>query len=179
MNYSVLPPEINSGRIFAGAGSTPMLEASVAWKGLADELVSTAASFGSVTTTLAGQAWQGAASAAMSEAAAPYAAWLYAAAAQALEAAMQSKTLASLFEAARAAMALPWVVESNRDWFVRLVLSNLLGQNATAIATTEGQYEEFWAQDVAAMASYHCGASESASALPSWHQSLPDLPALA
>ncbi|WP_459797420.1 PPE domain-containing protein, partial [Mycobacterium riyadhense] len=27
MNYSVLPPEINSLRMFAGAGSGPMLDA--------------------------------------------------------------------------------------------------------------------------------------------------------
>ncbi|WP_459758247.1 PPE domain-containing protein, partial [Mycobacterium riyadhense] len=30
MNYSVLPPEINSLRMFAGAGSGPMLDAAAA-----------------------------------------------------------------------------------------------------------------------------------------------------
>ncbi|KBL14289.1 hypothetical protein T595_01790, partial [Mycobacterium tuberculosis UT0071] len=38
MNYSVLPPEINSLRMFTGAGSAPMLAASVAWDRLAAEL---------------------------------------------------------------------------------------------------------------------------------------------
>ncbi|CCK57204.1 Conserved protein of unknown function, PPE family protein (part1) [Mycobacterium canettii CIPT 140070008] len=61
MNYSVLPPEINSLRMFTGAGSAPMLAASVAWDGLAAELAVAASSFGSVTSGLAGQSWQGAA----------------------------------------------------------------------------------------------------------------------
>ncbi len=59
MNYSVLPPEINSLRMFTGAGSAPMLAASVAWDGLAAELAVAASSFGSVTSGLAGQSWQG------------------------------------------------------------------------------------------------------------------------
>ncbi|WP_151039081.1 PPE domain-containing protein, partial [Mycobacterium tuberculosis] len=72
MNFSVLPPEINSGRMFFGAGSGPMLAAAAAWDGLAAELGLAASSFGSVTSGLAGQSWQGAA-AAMAAAAAPYA----------------------------------------------------------------------------------------------------------
>ena len=59
MNFSVLPPEINSLRMFLGAGSAPMLQAAAAWSGLADELGSAANSFSSVTSDLAGQAWQG------------------------------------------------------------------------------------------------------------------------
>lgn len=50
MNYSVLPPEINSLRMFTGAGSAPMLAASVAWDRLAAELAVAASSFGSVTS---------------------------------------------------------------------------------------------------------------------------------
>lgn len=58
MNYAVLPPELNSLRMFTGAGSAPMLAAAVAWDGLAAELGSAASSFGSVTSDLASQAWQ-------------------------------------------------------------------------------------------------------------------------
>lgn len=53
MNYAVLPPELNSLRMFTGAGSAPMLAAAVAWDGLAAELGSAASSFGSVTSDLA------------------------------------------------------------------------------------------------------------------------------
>ncbi|QIE95302.1 PPE domain-containing protein [Mycobacterium tuberculosis] len=72
--------------MFFGAGSGPMLAAAAAWDGLAAELGLAAESFGLVTSGLAGgsgQAWQGAAAAAMVVAAAPYAGWLAAAAARA------------------------------------------------------------------------------------------------
>lgn len=57
MNFMMLPPEINSLRIFAGAGSAPMLEAA-------------ATSFGSVTSGLPGASWQSPAAQAMTAAAA-------------------------------------------------------------------------------------------------------------
>ncbi|WP_152317174.1 PPE family protein, partial [Mycobacterium tuberculosis] len=162
MNYSVLPPEINSLRMFTGAGSAPMLAASVAWDGLAAELAVAASSFGSVTSGLAGQSWQGAAAAAMAAAAAPYAGWLAAAAARAAGASAQAKAVASAFEAARAATMHPMLVAANRNAFVQLVLSNLFGQNAPAIAAAEAMYEQMWAADVAAMVGYHGGASAAA-----------------
>ena len=52
MSFFVLPPEINSLRMFVGAGSAPMLEAAAAWSGLADELGTAAQSFASVTSGL-------------------------------------------------------------------------------------------------------------------------------
>ncbi|KST30682.1 hypothetical protein APZ13_30450 [Escherichia coli] len=47
-------------------------------------------------------------------------------------------------------------------------MSNLLGQNAAAIAAVEAEYELMWAADVAAMAGYHSGASAAAAALPAF-----------
>jgi PPE-repeat protein len=35
MDFAMLPPEINSGRMYAGPGSGPMLAAAAAWDGLA------------------------------------------------------------------------------------------------------------------------------------------------
>ncbi|WP_265339931.1 PPE domain-containing protein, partial [Mycobacterium tuberculosis] len=51
MNFSVLPPEINSGRMFFGAGSGPMLAAAAAWDGLAAELGLAAGGLGSGSYT--------------------------------------------------------------------------------------------------------------------------------
>lgn len=48
MSFAVLPPEINSARLYVGAGLAPMLDAAAAWDGLADELGSAAASFSAV-----------------------------------------------------------------------------------------------------------------------------------
>jgi PPE-repeat protein len=159
MNFLVLPPEINSARMFLGAGPGPMLAAAAAWDGLADEFGSAASSFGAVTSGLVDAAWQGPASMAMAAAAAPYTGWLSAAAAQAQGAAGQARAGASAFEAAMSAVVHPGVVSANRNQFVSLVFSNLFGQNAPAIAAAEAQYEEMWAQDVSAMVGYHGAAS--------------------
>jgi PPE-repeat protein len=172
MNFSVLPPEINSARMFAGAGTAPMLTAAAAWDGLAAELGSAASSFSSVTSGLAGgpgTAWQGPAAAAMTAAAAPYTKWLSAAATQATSAAGQARAVAGAFEAALAATVHPLQVAANRNGFVQLVLSNLFGQNAPAIAAAEAEYEQMWAQDVAAMVGYHAGASAAGGALGPLH----------
>ena len=127
----MLPPEINSLQMFVGAGSPPMLEAAAAWTGLADELAAAASSFASVTSDLTGgpgQVWQGSAAAAMTMAAGPYAGLLSTAAA---------RSVASVFEAARAAVVHPVAVAANRNAFVQLVMSNIFGQNAPAIAAAE------------------------------------------
>jgi len=172
MNFSMLPPEINSARLFSGAGSAPMMSAAAAWNGLADELATAMSSFSSVTSGLASQAWQGPASAAMMAAAAPYAGWLSAAATRATAAAGQAQAVADAFEAARAATIHPLMVEANRNGLVQLVLSNFFGQNWPSIAAVEAEYEEMWAQDVSAMLGYHAGAASAAAQLAPWQQSL-------
>ncbi|WP_156452569.1 PPE family protein, partial [Mycobacterium gordonae] len=179
MSFFTLPPEINSLRMFLGAGSAPMLQAAAAWDGLAAELGTAAQSFGSVISNLAGQAWQGAASAAMAAAAAPYAGWLAAAAAQSQGAAGQALAVVSAFEAAQAATIHPGAVDANRNAFVNLIMTNLFGQNAPAIALAESIYEEMWAQDVSAMASYYSGAAAAAAQVVPWQSVLQSFPALA
>jgi PPE-repeat protein len=169
MNFSVLPPEVNSARMFSGAGSAPMLNAAAAWDGLASELGSAASSFSSVTSGLTHQAWQGPASAAMTAAAAPYTRWLSAAATQATGAAEQARAAAGAFESALAATVHPLQVAANRNGLVQLVMSNLFGQNWPAIAAAEADYERMWAQDVAAMVGYHAGASAAGAALAPLH----------
>jgi PPE-repeat protein len=44
LEYGALPPEINSGLMYTGPGSAPMLAASAAWDALANDLYSTAIS---------------------------------------------------------------------------------------------------------------------------------------
>ncbi len=178
MDFLMLPPEINSLRMFLGAGPGPMLAAAAAWDGLAGEFGSAASSFGSVTSGLVDAAWQGPAAVAMAAAAAPYTAWLDAAATQAQGAAGQALAGVSAFEAAMSAMVHPGMVSANRNQFVSLVISNLFGQNAPAIAAAEAQYEEMWAQDVSAMVGYHGAASAVATELAPMAQALQSLPGL-
>jgi PPE-repeat protein len=67
-----------------------MLAASVAWDVLADNLSSTAISYGSVISDLTAS-WRGPSSTSMAAAAAPYVSWISATATQAEEAATQAK----------------------------------------------------------------------------------------
>jgi triacylglycerol lipase len=178
MNFSVWPPEVNSVLLLDGPGSGPMLEAAAAWDGIGSELSSAANAFGSVTSDLAGQAWQGPASASMTNAAGGYVDWLGGAAAQAEQSATQARAAASAVEAALASIVDPGLITANRGQLVSLVTSNLFGQNAPAIAAAEAEYERMWALDVAVMSGYHSGASATVAQLGSWEQALENLPGL-
>ena len=170
MDFLVLRPEVNSSRMFSGTGSGPMLAAARAWDALADELQSAAASFGSVVSGVTSGPWQGPSAAAMRAAAAPYVAWLTEATSRAEQSATQIRASAAAFEAAFAATVHPAVVGANRAQLVSLVRSNLLGLNAPAIAVIEADYEQMWAQDVAAMVGYHGAASAAVGQLMPWRQ---------
>ena len=161
MDFGMLPPEINSGRMYAGPGSGSMLAAAAAWDGLAAQLRSTAASYSSVISGLTA-GWQGPSSAAMAAAAAPYAAWMSATGAQAEQTATLAMAAAAAHEAAFAATVPPPVIAANRAQLASLVATNVFGQNTAAIAATEGQYADMWAQDAAAMYGY-AGQSATAS----------------
>lgn len=168
MDFALLPPEVNSGRMYTGPGAAPMLAASAAWDALAADLESAAAGYSEVIASLIGHAWSGSASAAMATAAAPYVAWLQAAAANAEQTAVQGKTVAAAFEAAFAATVPPAEVAANRALLATLVATNFFGQNTPAIAATEVHYAEMWAQDTVAMYAYAATAAP-ASALPPLH----------
>jgi PPE-repeat protein len=100
----------------------------------------------------------------MAAAAAPYVAWTRITAAQAEQAAGQAKAAAAAYEAAFAGTVPPSAVAANRSLLMALIATNIFGQNTPAIATTEAQYAEMWAQDAAAMYGY-AAASASASTL--------------
>ncbi len=172
MNFSVFPPEVNSVLLLDGPGAGPMLEAAAAWDGIRSELSAAASAFSSVTSDLAGQAWQGPSSASMTNAAAGYVDWLGGAAAQAEQSAAQARAAAVAYEAALATIVDPGSITANRGQFVSLVMSNLFGQNAPAIAAAEAEYEQMWAQDVAAMSGYHASASATVAQLGNWEQAL-------
>jgi PPE-repeat protein len=153
IDFGALPPEINSARMHAGPGSGPMLAAAAAWDGLAAQLHSGAAAYTSVISELTSE-WQGPSSTAMAAAAATYAAWMSTTAGQAELAATQAQAAAGAHQAAFAATVHPAVVAANRTQLMMQVATNLFGQNTPAIAATEAQYGEMWAQDAAAMYGY-------------------------
>lgn len=164
MDFGALPPEINSGRMYTGAGSGPMLAAAAAWDALGAELHSSAASYGSTVQGITAGSWYGPAAISMATAAAPYVAWMTATASLAEQTAMQAKTAAGAYEVAFAGTVPPPVIEANRALLMTLIATNILGQNTAAIAAAEALYAEMWAQDAAAMYAY-AGSSAAATAL--------------
>lgn len=145
-----------------------MLAAAAAWDELATELYSTASGYGSVTSGLAG-AWTGAAATSMGDAAQPFITWLSTTAGHAEQAANQARVAASAYEAAFSATVPPPEIAANRAQLMMLVATNVLGQNSPAIAATEAQYEQMWAQDAAVMYGY-AGASAAASTVTPFSQ---------
>lgn len=166
MDFVSYPPEVNSARMYAGAGAGPMLAAAEAWDALAKELHSAANSYQSVISELTTGPWLGPASASMSAAAAPYAAWLRVTATQADESSAQAKSAAVAYQTAFSATVPPMMVEANRIQLATLVATNVLGINTQAIAATEAEYGEMWAQDLAAMYGYAASSASSTALTP-------------
>ena len=169
MDFGFYPPEINSGRMYSGPGSGPMLAAAQAWVALADELYTAASGYQSAVSELTSGAWSGPSSASMSAAAASFVEWLSATAAQAEESAAQAHAAAAGYETAFAMTVPPPVIAANRSLQAALVATNFFGQNTPAIAATEIQYAEMWAQDAVAMYGY-AASSASATTLSPFQQ---------
>ncbi|WP_408066887.1 PPE family protein [[Mycobacterium] crassicus] len=166
MDFGVLPPEVNSGRMYVGPGSSPMMAAAAAWDGLAAELSTAAANYQEVIAELTGQAWQGPTATTMAAAAAPYVQWMGTTAAQAEQAASQARAAAAAYEAAHAATVPPPVIATNRTTLATLVATNILGQNLPAIAANQAEYGAMWAQDAAAMYGYAAGSAAATTLTP-------------
>src|SRR3984893_1681905 len=115
MTFPMLAPEVNSGRMYAGPGSGPMLAVATAWDGLAAELQSTAAFYESAISELTGRPWLGPSSASMAAAAAPYMEWMTTTAAQAEQTATQAKAAAAAYEAAFAMKVAPPLIAGKRS----------------------------------------------------------------
>ncbi|WP_066910166.1 PPE family protein [Mycobacterium interjectum] len=166
MDFAVLPPEINSARMYTGPGSGSLLAAAGSWDSLAAELITTAETYQSVVSGLSTLNWRGPASESMTATATPYIGWLYTTAEQTKQTAMQARAAAAAFEQAFAMTVPPPVIAANRAQLASLIATNFFGQNTAAIAATEAQYTEMWAQDAAAMYGYSSASAAAATLVP-------------
>ena len=160
-DLGLLPPEVTSAQIYAGPGSGSLIAAASAWNGIAAELSSAALSYGNIVTTLSGEEWLGPASAAMAVAVQPYVEWMTTSAAQAEDAATQAQSAAAAYETVLAAVTPPPAIMLNRTELAQAMATNVLGQNNGVISQLEAQYQEFWANNTAALYNY---ANQSAQA---------------
>lgn len=166
IDFGALPPEVNSARMYAGPGPLSLTAAAVAWDALAAELHAAASCYRSVIAGLTTGRWLGPSSLAMASAFAPYMAWMAGAAGRAAETAGQARLAVEVFEAAFAMTVPPPAVAANRVQLATLIATNFFGQNAAAIAATEAEYAEMWAQDAAAMYEYAAGSAAACSVTP-------------
>ncbi|WP_118915511.1 PPE family protein [Mycobacterium shigaense] len=153
MDFGLLPPEVNSARIYAGPGSAPLLAAAAGWDAVAAQLESAATGSSSEISGLTSR-WFGPSSMRMAAAAARHLAWLQSTAAQAAQTAAQAYSAAAAYDAAFAMTVPPPVIAANRALLMSLIATNFFGQNTPAIAATEAQYVAMWVQDAAAMYTY-------------------------
>lgn len=166
IDYALLPPEVNSGRLYAGPGSAPMMAVASAWRGLAAEITSALTSTETTLSQLVDEAWMGPASASMTAAAKPYLAWMTDTATKAEEAATQATAAAAAFEAAHAATPAPAVIAANRIQQKQLVATNVVGQNSAAIMASDAQYLQMWAQATNVMYGYAASSAAAAKVTP-------------
>ncbi|WP_313901994.1 PPE family protein, partial [Mycobacterium tilburgii] len=166
LDFAMLPPEVNSARLYSGPGSGPLLAAAAAWNTLAADIRSAATGYDSVLRELTTTGWYGPSSASMIAAAVPYLTWLNATATQAEKTGHQANEAATAFEAAYGMTVPPQVIAANRALLLNLVTTNIFGQNTPAIAATEAEYVEMWAQDAAAMNGYALASSSATQMTP-------------
>jgi PPE-repeat protein len=173
MDYEV-PPEINSGRMYAGPGSASLMASAAAWQALAAQLGSAGAAFSSVIEALTSTAWLGPSSMSMALAAAPYVVWMIATAMQCEQAAMAAGQAAAAFEAARAGVVPPPVIAENRAQLATLVATNFMGFNTPAIMANEAHYGQMWAQDTTTMYGFAADAAGITGSLVPFTPPLPN-----
>ncbi|PRI12800.1 PPE family protein, partial [Mycobacterium shigaense] len=144
LNFAALPPEINSGLMYAGPGSGPLMAAAAAWDEVAAELGLAASGYNSTITELTGAPWLGPSSRAMLAAITPHMTWLSAISDQAEQTAIMARAAAAAYETAFATTVPPPVIAANRVRLLTLIATNFFGQNTPAIAATEAEYAEMW-----------------------------------
>jgi PPE-repeat protein len=153
MDFGTLPPESNSGRMHSGPGAGSMMDAAKAWGVLGAQLADMALTYRAVIAELE-PGGQSASTTSITQAVAPYLAWLDATAAQARQTASQATAAAAAYGLALAAVVAPHVIDANRLRRITLAAANCLGQLSPAVADADGDYERMWAQDAAAMYAY-------------------------
>ncbi len=153
MDFGTRAPESNSGRMHSGPGAGSLMDAAKAWGVLGAQLADTALTYRAVIAELE-LGDQRASTTAITQAVAPYLAWLDATAARARQTATQATAAAGAYGLALAAVVAPHVIAANRLRRISLAEANCLGQLSPAVADADADYERMWAQDAAAMYAY-------------------------
>lgn len=148
------PPEVNTGRLIAGAGAEPFLQAEVAWQTLSADFTAAMTALRGQITAVAG-AWQGMASSQAQAAFEPYLGWMATVIAMAQQRAVAAAAQAAAYSMAVATTPSLGEIAENHLTHAVLESTNFLGVNTVPIAVNEFQYfVELWNRAAGAMEAY-------------------------
>ena len=157
MEWHGMPPEVNTGRLIAGAGPEPYLQAQAGWQGLASDFTAAMATLRSEISMVSGM-WQGMASTAAQEAFEPYLGWMTSVVAAAEQRAAASAAQAATYSGAVAETPTLAEIATNHITHAVLQATNFMGVNAIPIALNEFDYAVIlWNRAAAAMDGYLAG----------------------
>jgi PPE-repeat protein len=151
--YAALPPEINVGRLLAGAGPGPMFAAAGGYTAIA-QAAETLAAASDAQVHLLMTTWRGNAADRAILAFERHSLWLREVAALAQATAAQATAVANAYIAAVATSPTLAEIAANRVTLATLIATNILGINTIPIAVTEADYMRMWVQAAAAMYTY-------------------------
>ena len=139
MFWHAMPPELNTGRLMAGAGPAPMLQAAAGWEALAISLEAQADELAGSLAALT-SAWSGSASERAVSATMPMVIWLRTVSAQAMKRALQAIAQANSY--AVALETTPPLAEIEQNHITHAVLegTNFFGINTIPIGMNEADY---------------------------------------
>jgi PPE-repeat protein len=170
MEFTALPPEVTSALIHSGPGAESLIQASGAWQRLGTSLEESAGINAATLSSLA-DAWHGPSAAAMTKAVEPYLNWLRTTAQQCQQMAVAVQDAIGAFNSARSSVVPVASVSANRTRLTQLLATNRFGINLPAIAETEDEYLDMWANNSGAMSRYEA-ASAQATTLPKFSSPL-------
>lgn len=152
--WAALPPEVNTGRLMAGAGPAPMLQAAAGWEALAVLLETQADELAASLANLSGM-WSGMASERAVASTMPMVVWLRTTSAQAMKRALQATNQANSYTLAMATTPPLAEIEQNHITHAVLEATNFLGINTVPIGLNEFDYfVRMWNQASTAMSVY-------------------------
>lgn len=170
MQYSTLPPEVNSANIYDGPGPDSVYAAAEGWEKLAGEIRLMPEQVQGMRTELQ-ESYSGESAEMVTEFFEDYSSLLNTAAEYMTQDVTFTYDFADAFAAARRDMVDPELIKQNRRILRALQTTNVDGENAHLISDVENEYMEFWAKNSQQMETYAAKAQQAFRAL----QELPDV----
>lgn len=158
MFYGALPPEVNTGRLMAGAGAAPMYQAAAGWEALAIALETQADELAANLAALSGT-WSGSGSERAVSSTTPMVSWLHSTAMQAQKRAMQAIAQANSYTMALTTTPQLPEIEENHITNAVLNATNFMGINTAPIGVNEADYARMWALAGTVMEGYQAETS--------------------